>query len=651
MSSDEKVNILLVDDQPAKLLSYEVILRDLGENLIQASSGGAALEHLLKVDIAVVLMDVCMPELDGFELAAMIRDHPRFRKTAIIFVSAIHLTDVDRLRAYEIGAVDYVPVPVVPEVLRAKVRVFAELYRKSRQLEQLNTELEERVRDRTAELERSTRRLQESEERRNLALAAGNMGSWDWDLVQGDCAWDEGQKRIFGVDPTSFEVTLARVRNLVHRDDWKILRHAFRWARKDAGSHQIEFRVCRPDGAVRWCLGTAAASRDTTNRISRISGVTIDITDRKEAEGRQLLLAREVDHRAKNALAVMHAIVSLTRADNIEQFVAAVEGRIQALARAHSLLSESRWRGANIFELIWEELAPYYATNVDRVRIAGNSLSLKPSTAQALALALHELATNAAKYGALSLPSGSIEVVWEVRADKMELQWTESGGPAIEQTMSGGFGIRVIKASVESQLGGTVEFNWRHEGLRCLISVPHHEKAELSEKFHRSVQQPGTVRYGQVEHGPSKRILLVEDEGLIAMMMEQSLRDLGFEVVGPFGTVHEALAAVDREHVDAGILDINLGGEMAYPIAWNLRARNVPFVFMTGYGAETIADPFPEVRIFQKPLERDTLRSLFVPDSRESARATAPASAGPADRRVDLQNKASKPVWLFPLEH
>src|SRR5271167_5075721 len=116
MRSDEKVNILLVDDQPAKLLSYEVILHDTNENLIKASSGREALEQLLKTEIAVVLMDVCMPELDGFELAAMIRDHPRFRRTAIIFISAIHLTDVDHLRAYEMGAVDYVPVPVVPEV-------------------------------------------------------------------------------------------------------------------------------------------------------------------------------------------------------------------------------------------------------------------------------------------------------------------------------------------------------------------------------------------------------------------------------------------------------------------------------------------------------------------------------------------------------
>ena len=142
MPDHEKVNILLVDDQPAKLLSYEVILHDLGENLIKASSGREALEHLLKSEVAVVLVDVCMPDLDGFQLAAMIREHPRFQKTAMIFISAIHLTDMDRLRGYEMGAVDYVPVPVIPEVLRAKVKVFAELYRKTRQLERMNAELE-----------------------------------------------------------------------------------------------------------------------------------------------------------------------------------------------------------------------------------------------------------------------------------------------------------------------------------------------------------------------------------------------------------------------------------------------------------------------------------------------------------------------------
>ena len=135
------VNILMVDDQPSKLLSYEVMLGELGENLVKATSGREALELLLKMDVAVVLMDVSMPELDGFELAEMIRAHPRFQKTAIIFISAVHLTDLDRLKGYQRGAVDYISVPVVPELLRAKVSVFAELHRRAQQLQALNHEL------------------------------------------------------------------------------------------------------------------------------------------------------------------------------------------------------------------------------------------------------------------------------------------------------------------------------------------------------------------------------------------------------------------------------------------------------------------------------------------------------------------------------
>ena len=169
-----------------------------------------------------------MPELDGFELAAMIREHPRFQKTAMIFISAIQVSDIDRLRGYEMGAVDYVPVPVVPEVLRAKIKVFAELYRKTRQLERLNAELEDRVRARTAELEESHARLVESEQRRSLAIAAGKMGSWDWDWVNGDWMWDEGQYQIFGVDPDSFELTPANIQALLHPDDVHELRKA--WA-------------------------------------------------------------------------------------------------------------------------------------------------------------------------------------------------------------------------------------------------------------------------------------------------------------------------------------------------------------------------------------------------------------------------------------
>jgi signal transduction histidine kinase len=148
----DKVNVLLVDDQPSKLLSYEVILEELGENLIKAASGKEALAQLLRREFAVILVDVAMPELDGFELAAMIREHPRFEQTAIIFVSAVHLSEFDSLRGYQAGAVDYLPVPIVPDLLRAKVRIFCDLFRKTRQLEALNEELERRVEARTAEL-------------------------------------------------------------------------------------------------------------------------------------------------------------------------------------------------------------------------------------------------------------------------------------------------------------------------------------------------------------------------------------------------------------------------------------------------------------------------------------------------------------------
>ncbi len=475
----QKINILLVDDQPAKLLAYEVILKELGENLVVASSGREALEFLLKNEVAVILVDVCMPELDGFELAAMIREHPRFRRTAIIFISAIQVSDLDRLRGYEMGAVDYVPVPVVPEVLRAKVKVFAELYRKTQQLERLNAELEDRVRARTAELEESHRRLVESEQRRSLAIAAGRMGSWDWDWVNNDWMWDDGQYQIFGVDPETFEVSPARVQAMLHPDDADRLRHAIAQFTQGIKSYETEFRIIRPDGEMRWCVGTAATTLDPTGRVVRVSGVTVDITERKQAEERQNLLAREVDHRAKNALALAQSIVRLTRGENVRSYVKAVEGRINALARVHTVLSLSSWQGAEIRRLVDEELAPYSATN--QVAVTGPEVQLQPATAQTLALALHELATNSAKYGALSTMSGRLSVDWDDREGLLRLVWHEQGGPPVTRPTVKGFGTRSVLAMIESQLGGKADFDWRSDGLLCCLLVPLSSKAVLPE--------------------------------------------------------------------------------------------------------------------------------------------------------------------------
>jgi PAS domain S-box-containing protein len=611
MTEHEKVNILLVDDQPAKLLSYEVILNQLGENLIKASSGQEALEFLLKSEVAVVLMDVCMPDLDGFQLAAMIREHPRFQKTAMIFISAIHLTDMDRMRGYEMGAVDYVPVPVIAEVLRAKVKIFVELYRKTRQLERMNAELEQRVSARTAELEASTDRLRQSEESRSLALAAGHMGSWDWNRGTGECLWDDGQYGIFGVTREHFGVTAENVRALIHPEDWQPLQETLERLMKDRSPTQNEFRVKRPNGDIRWCIGTAAPSIDANGKIIRISGVTVDITDRKVAEERQALLAREVDHRAKNALALVQSIVRLTRANDIAAYTTAVEGRIRALSRAHTILSLSRWQGADMRGLVEEELAPYRTGETSKVDALGPNVSLAPAAAQSLALALHELVTNAAKYGALSSMTGHVQLDWELTPGLMVLRWTESGGPPTQAPASPGFGTRIITASVEGQLAGQAIFDWRPEGLQCVLSVPREDMTPVKGRNGKTGPDASAAPVSAIAVA-GNRIMIVEDEALVALALRETLDEMGFAVLGPFNRISEAMIALRNNRIDAAVLDVNLGGELIYPLADVLAADHVPFVFITGYGADEIEPRYASVPILQKPIEPGALQSVLA---------------------------------------
>src|ERR1700722_4037690 len=194
MNDNDQANILMVDDQPGKLMSYEVILKELGENLIQARSAREALDHLLRQDVAVVLMDVSMPEIDGFELADMMRQHPRFQKTAIIFISAVHLSDLDRIKGYKSGAVDYISVPVIPELLRAKVSVFTELHRTNRQLERLNSDLERRVEERTQQLRENEELLRERAELLELATEAIMVR----DLTGIIQFWNSGAEVLYG---------------------------------------------------------------------------------------------------------------------------------------------------------------------------------------------------------------------------------------------------------------------------------------------------------------------------------------------------------------------------------------------------------------------------------------------------------------------
>ena len=607
MMTDDKVNILLVDDQPAKLLTYEVILRELDARLLKATSAQEALTLLLKNEIAVVLMDVCMPELDGFQLAQMIREHPRFRQVAMIFISAVHLAEIDHLRGYEMGAVDYVPVPVVPEVLRAKVRVFADLFRKTRQLEQLNVELERRVAQRTAELEASTRQLIDSEQRRSLALAAGQMGSWDWNLATGEMSWDAGQHAIYGLVPEQFTPTPEYFNLLVVPEDRPKLRAGMQPLLERGDPYQAEFRIVRPSGEIRWCASTATASLDLAGKVARIAGVTIDITDRKGAEERQALLAREVDHRAKNAMAIVQSFVRLTKADSVTEYANVIEGRIKALSRAHAILSDSRWQGADLHKLVDEELAPYRSGGDDRISVSGVHVVLDPTTAQTLALALHELATNGAKYGALSRASGKLTVKWTVEPDAILIDWRESGGPPTHAPRKTGFGTRIIASSIERQLGGSTSFDWRREGLVCALRVPRVQRAEANGNGSAPANN-----FTSPQALSGRRILVVEDEALVAMMLEDELQSLGLSIVANCGSVSDAVKAIEDKSPDAAILDVNLGGEFVYPVADRLLERGIPFVFVTGYGRESVDSRYQFVHILEKPVGRQVLENVFA---------------------------------------
>ena len=612
MSQTDKVNVLLVDDQPAKLLAYEVILKELDENLVKASTARETLDFLLKNEVAVLLIDVCMPELDGFQLADMIRQHPRFAQTAIIFISAIHLTDVDLLRGYSMGAVDYVSVPVVPEVLRAKVRVFAELHRKTRQLEQLNRDLERRVAERTADLEASNARLLESEQRRTLALAAGQMGSWDWGLGSGQCVWDEGQFRIFGVEPERFDPTFANIRPFIHSEDLAKIEKIVSKAAGPRDTFQIEARIIRPSGQIRWCICAAAMTSDTHGKVQRVSGVTIDITDLKEAEARRTLLIQEVDHRARNALAVVQSIIRLTKAESIGAYVETIEGRIRALSTAHALLSESRWEGADLSRLVDEELAPYRQGELERINWSGPAVFLQPSSAQIIALVLHELATNAAKYGAMSVPPGRVGVSWQLSQNVLTMIWQETGGPRVQAPKSKGYGTKVINASVVQQLGGSINFDWQEDGLRFTMTAPIGivEPTRIARQKHRKT--PNDQIHLATDKNSGGRLLLVEDEALVGMMMKDALTELGFSVIGPFGRVADAMPAARMEMFQAAILDINVKGELIYGLADAIAARDIPLVFVTGYGAETVEERFRAVPVLQKPIDRTALERVLV---------------------------------------
>jgi PAS domain S-box-containing protein len=309
--STAPINILMVDDTPAKLLTYEVVLHELGENLIKASSVEEALRTLLKVDVALILTDVSMPIVDGFDFAKIVREHPQFRTIPIIFVSAIAHSDLDRLRAYASGAVDYVTVPIAPELLRAKVKVFVDLYRNRRELETLKSELEDRVGKRTAQLEAYTQRLAESEQRYRSLIENANdiVATLDLNLVF--TAVNPAVRHILGYTPQ--EMVGTSLTQYVPQN--QVAMHAGMLQRKLGGeaSARYELELASKDRQRYITLEVSSTLLfDSSGNPVGIHAIARDISERKEAEARQLVLIRELQHRTKNLLAVIQSIVSNT---------------------------------------------------------------------------------------------------------------------------------------------------------------------------------------------------------------------------------------------------------------------------------------------------------------------------------------------------
>jgi two-component sensor histidine kinase/ActR/RegA family two-component response regulator len=339
-------------------------------------------------------------------------------------------------------------------------------------------------------------------------------------------------------------------------------------------------------------------------------------------EQQQRLLMREVDHRAKNALAVVQAVVRLTEADSTDAFRRVVDGRIAALARAHELLAESRWEGLDLESLVRRELGAFGGGG--NLRIEGPLLRVPPEMSQTVALALHELATNAAKYGALRDSGGALSVTWQTEDGRLLLDWRETTGRPITPPQGrSGFGTELLNSSVRRQSGGEITFDWADDGLKCRLVLPLEgrppQRLDGAEKPAGKAAKPAESR--------RPRLLLAEDEALVAMDLQIRLDDFGFQVVASVDSVAAALEAVEAWPVDAAVLDANLHGESSLPVAIALHRRGIPVLFITGYDRiEDLPEELAGAERLSKPVADHLLRRALAALFPASAPEQSPAA-------------------------
>lgn len=366
------------------------------------------------------------------------------------------------------------------------------------------------------------------------------------------------------------------------------------------------------NGKFRWFLSRAHPIRGQDGNIQMWFGTNTDITDQKQREERIQLLMGEVNHRAKNMLTLVQAIARQTMASG-ENFMGRFTERMRSLASSQDLLVSSGWRGARVEDIMKSQLAHLDDFIGTRIFLDGPHVRLNSAAAQSLGMALHELATNAGKYGALSNDTGKVDIRWNVRQDegvnRFEICWTESGGPPVTVPDRRGFGSTVIERMTRIAFGYPVKLDFAPEGLHWhLISVDDRvfesdfvaeeaisSPADLSAPARPSAPAPAPAS-GQ------RRVLVVEDEAIIAIDMAAALEDAGFSVIGPVGSVFEAMQLLDEKPCDCAVLDINLAGETSAPVASRLLADGIPFVTVSGNTPESTGDEFSQSPFLSKPI-------------------------------------------------
>lgn len=601
------VRILAVDDVPENLIALDALLREEGVELLTAKSGVEALELLLLHDVALALLDVQMPGMDGFELAEFMRGTERTRRVPIIFLTAVATDERRKFRGYEAGAVDYLLKPVDPQILRNKVAVFIELCRQRKELAQQRD-------DHAAALTR----LRAHGDNSPLAIV-------EIDHKQRIIAWSKGAERMFGwrsAEVCGFSAAQVEWPCPDSAEDFAALMTAMIGGEASRETRLLRFRTA--EGHTRDCECYCSALRSQQGRLISVNLQMLDVTDRMRAEETQRLLVGELNHRVKNTLASVQAIAqqSLRRSSGPSDFAPTFLGRIHALANAHSLLSSATWQGARLDDLIAGQTA-IGAFAPDRFITSGPAVELPPEPALHLALVLHELVTNAHKYGALSQPNGTVRLNWRVEDNLLELDWIERGGPPATAASHRGFGTALIERSLKAD-GGNAVSTYGEEGISWHMTLPYLATPRPGMERDASAAAAAAVSEPQPDaNEPPKRdtvlngqsILVVEDEPLLAMELTGIIEDGGGIIAAVVSDTEAAMRHIEGEAtgnpIAAALLDGNLHGVPVDPVADALRDRGIPFIFVSGYGRENLPAGHEQAPLVGKPFDaRQVLSSL-----------------------------------------